>query len=163
MRGHHHLLLRPPARGVADGARVALLCKHACMPPGPCEGHFTSPCDTCMGRLMHAQRPPCSCQKFQAIARSPSRNALIAWYPKVVRRAHGRDVVDEDGPDEVALAVIGLLERRALRLRVLDQALDEVRAALADHRRDRRVVLCPPTATLTSHMEQPYFPHGTPA
>ena len=55
--------------------------------------------------------------------------------------AHRGHVVDEDGPDEVALALVGLLQRGALGLCVLDQALDEVRAALADDRRDGRVVL----------------------
>ncbi len=60
------------------------------------------------------------------------------------RGAHRGDVVDEHGPDEVALALVGRGQRGALGLRILDQALDEVCAALADHRRDRRVVLSHP-------------------
>lgn len=55
-------------------------------------------------------------------------------------------MVDEQGPDEVALALVGGRQRGALGLRILDQALDEVCAALADHRRDRRIVLSHPQA-----------------
>ena len=57
-------------------------------------------------------------------------------------------MVDQDRPDQVALALVGLAQLGALGLGVLDQAFDEVRAALADHRRDRAVVLEPPETLL---------------
>eukprot|EP00951_Prasinocladus_malaysianus_P018855 scaffold151573_cov39-Prasinocladus_malaysianus.AAC.2 len=57
-------------------------------------------------------------------------------------QAHLRgDVVDEDGVDEVALALPVLAEGGTLVLGVHGQALDEVGRALADDRRDGAVVL----------------------
>ncbi len=50
-------------------------------------------------------------------------------------------MINEKGPDEVALAAVFLHQLGALHLRILDQALNEVCAALADHRSDCAIVL----------------------
>lgn len=55
--------------------------------------------------------------------------------------AHPRDIVNQQRPDQVALALVRLQQLGALVLRILHQAFDEVRAALADHWRDRGIVL----------------------
>ena len=63
------------------------------------------------------------------------------WNARGGRGSYRCDMVDEDWPDEVALTLVGLQQLGALGLRVLHQALNEVCAALADHRGDGCVVL----------------------
>ena len=50
-------------------------------------------------------------------------------------------MVDEDGPDEVALTLVLLAEGGPLLLRILHQPLNEVGAALADHWCDGCIIL----------------------
>jgi hypothetical protein len=89
--------------------------------------------------LMSSER-----HRFMTLHATP---IIIISHPRLLPRVgwqggtHRGDVVNEDGPDEVALPLVRLQQLGALGLSILDQPLDEVRAALADYRGDGRVVL----------------------
>lgn len=59
-------------------------------------------------------------------------------------------MVNEDRPDEVALALVLLAEGGSLLLGILHQPLNEVGAALTDHRCDGRIILQHSTAYIST-------------
>ena len=65
----------------------------------------------------------------------------MTWSMRMGQGAYSIDMVDEDGPDEVALALVLLAEGGPLLLRILHQPLNEVGAALADHWGDGCIIL----------------------